>query len=55
MGLKEFHGHTTIRRLDALHALELEAHGGSLGAARVAFDIRPWGDKTLVIRDEHPL
>ncbi|MEU4505642.1 SRPBCC family protein [Streptomyces sp. NPDC024089] len=55
VGPKEFHGHTTVRRLDAPHALELEAHGGPLGTARIAFDIRPWGDKTLVILDEHPL
>ncbi|MBH0247326.1 SRPBCC family protein, partial [Streptomyces cavourensis] len=23
--------------------------------ARIAFDIRPWGERTLVIVDEHPL
>ncbi|MFB7076224.1 SRPBCC family protein [Streptomyces sp. NPDC056308] len=55
VGPKEFHGRTTVRRLDALRALELEAHGGPLGTARIAFDVRPWGDKTLVILDEHPL
>ncbi|WP_327241122.1 SRPBCC family protein [Streptomyces sp. NBC_01320] len=55
VGPKEFHGRTTVRRLDAPRALELEAHGGPLGTARIAFDIRPWGDKTLVILDEHPL
>ncbi|MGW1108884.1 SRPBCC family protein [Streptomyces sp. NPDC002540] len=55
VGPKEFDGRTTVRRLDAPRALELEAHGGPLGTARIAFDVRPWGDKTLVILDEHPL
>ncbi|MEV0494127.1 SRPBCC family protein [Streptomyces atratus] len=56
VGPKEFRGRTTVRRLDRPHALELEADSGPLGTARIAFDIRPWGDnKTLVILDEHPL
>ncbi|MEU2135105.1 SRPBCC family protein [Streptomyces sp. NPDC018352] len=55
VGPKEFHGRATVRRLDTPYALELESHGGLLGTARIAFDIRPWGDKTLVILDEHPL
>ncbi|MFE2094104.1 SRPBCC family protein [Streptomyces sp. NPDC059460] len=55
VGPKQFHGRTTVRRLDAPRALELEAHGRPLGTARIAFDVRPWGDKTLVILDEHPL
>ncbi|WP_406379134.1 SRPBCC family protein [Streptomyces sp. NBC_01618] len=55
LGPKEFRGRTTVRRLDAPRALELEADGGPLGTARIAIDVRPWGDKTLVILDEHPL
>ncbi|MET7494176.1 SRPBCC family protein [Streptomyces sp900116325] len=56
VGPKEFQGRTTVRRIDRPHALELEADGGPLGTARIAFDIRPWGDdRTLVILDEHPL
>ncbi|MEU1367769.1 SRPBCC family protein [Streptomyces sp. NPDC005803] len=56
VGPKEFHGHTTVRRLERPHTLELEAHSGFLGTARIAFDIRPWGDdETLVLLDEHPL
>ncbi|WP_328885365.1 SRPBCC family protein [Streptomyces sp. NBC_00316] len=56
VGPKEFQGRTTVRRIDRPHALELEADSGPLGTARIAFDIRPWGDgKTLVILDEHPL
>ncbi|MGW0858518.1 SRPBCC family protein [Streptomyces sp. NPDC002690] len=55
VGPKEVTGHTVVRRVDRPGALELEASGGPLGSARIAFDIRPWGDGTLVIVDEHPL
>ncbi|GHH36233.1 SRPBCC family protein [Streptomyces candidus] len=55
LGPKEFEGTTVVRRHDPPHALELEAHSGPLGSARIAFDIRPWGEDTLVILDEHPL
>jgi hypothetical protein len=44
-----------VRRHEAPQWLELEAHAGPLGTARIALDIRPWGEKTLVILDEHPL
>jgi hypothetical protein len=33
----------------------MEAHAGPLGTARVAIDILPWGEDSLVIFDEHPL
>ncbi|WP_392667572.1 SRPBCC family protein [Streptomyces sp. LN785] len=55
LGPKEFRGHTVVRLLDPPRALELEADSGPLGTARIAFDIRPWGDETLVVVDEHPL
>ncbi|MFD6425490.1 SRPBCC family protein [Streptomyces sp. NPDC060198] len=55
VGPKEVTGRTVVRRVDRPGTLELEASGGPLGSARIAFDIRPWGDKTLVIVDEHPL
>ncbi|MFF9510931.1 hypothetical protein ACF1BU_31255 [Streptomyces sp. NPDC014724] len=55
MGPKKFHGRTTVRRHDPPGALELEADSGPFGTARIAFDIRAWGDKTVVIVDEHPL
>ncbi|MFE9851856.1 SRPBCC family protein [Streptomyces sp. NPDC005576] len=56
VGPKELTGHTVVRRLDRPGALELEASGGPLGSARIAIDIRAWGEgKTLVIVDEHPL
>ncbi|MFF1465709.1 hypothetical protein [Streptomyces sp. NPDC058330] len=43
-----------VRRHDPPHALELEAHSGPLGSARIALDIRPWDKHTLVILDAHP-
>ncbi|GAA3015566.1 SRPBCC family protein [Streptomyces fulvorobeus] len=55
LGRKEFTGRTVVRRIDRPRALELEAESGPLGSARISFDIRPWGDKTLVLLDEHPL
>ncbi|WP_405652238.1 SRPBCC family protein [Streptomyces sp. RK9] len=55
LGPKEFEGFTVVRRHEPPRALELEAHSGPLGTARIAFDIRPWGEHTLVILDEHPL
>ena len=35
--------------------LELEAHAGVFGTARIAIEIMAWGADTLVIVDEHPL
>ncbi|MFF9340749.1 MULTISPECIES: SRPBCC family protein [unclassified Streptomyces] len=48
-------GTTIVRRAEAPRALELEVDSGPLGTARVAIDIRPWGEDSLVIVDEHPL
>jgi uncharacterized protein YndB with AHSA1/START domain len=49
-------GRTVVRRSEAPHLLELEADSGPLGTARIALEIRPWGEEdTLVIIDEHPL
>ncbi|MEW2547238.1 SRPBCC family protein [Streptomyces sp. NPDC047002] len=55
LGTKEFQGTTVVRRHEPPGILELEAHAGPLGTARIAFDIRDWGDGTLLILDEHPL
>ncbi|MCF3965019.1 SRPBCC family protein [Streptomyces fuscigenes] len=55
LGPKTFEGSTVVRRYEPPGILELEAHAGPLGTARIAFDIRRWGDGTLVIVDEHPL
>jgi carbon monoxide dehydrogenase subunit G len=35
--------------------LELEAHAGVFGTARIAIEVMAWGADTLVIVDEHPL
>ncbi|MFH8346516.1 SRPBCC family protein [Streptomyces sp. NPDC018045] len=48
-------GRTVVRRCEAPRELELEVDSGALGTARIAIEIRPWGDHSLVIVDEHPL
>ncbi|MFG2651445.1 SRPBCC family protein [Streptomyces sp. NPDC048436] len=48
-------GCTTVRRCEEPGILELEADSGRLGAARIAIEVRPWGEYALVIVDEHPL
>ncbi|GGS11636.1 polyketide cyclase [Streptomyces humidus] len=46
---------TVVRRCEEGSELELEAHAGVLGTARIAVELRPWGEHCLVIVDEHPL
>ncbi|MDI9835403.1 SRPBCC family protein [Streptomyces sp. KAU_LT] len=46
---------TVVRRYEEGRLLELEAKAGPLGTARISIEVRPWGEKTLVIVDEHPL
>ncbi|MFE1285694.1 SRPBCC family protein [Streptomyces sp. NPDC058751] len=46
---------TVVRRSEPNTALELEADSGALGTARIAMELRPWGEHTLLILDEHPL
>ncbi|MFF9869556.1 SRPBCC family protein [Streptomyces sp. NPDC013953] len=48
-------GDTVVRLCEPLRRLELEARSGALGTARIAIELRPWGDETLLIVDEHPL
>ncbi|MFD7517370.1 SRPBCC family protein [Streptomyces niveus] len=48
-------GSTTVRRCEKLNVLELEVDSGRLGTARIAVEVRPWGENALVIIDEHPL
>lgn len=48
-------GTTVVRRVDAPAELELEVDSGPVGTARVAIEVRPWGEESLVIVDEHPL
>ncbi|MFD7406495.1 SRPBCC family protein [Streptomyces sp. NPDC059866] len=46
---------TVVRHSQEDVSLELEAHAGVLGTARIAIELRPWGEHCLVILDEHPL
>ncbi|MFG2356407.1 SRPBCC family protein [Streptomyces sp. NPDC048521] len=46
---------TVVRRCREGSVLELEAHAGFLGTARIAIELREWGRYCLVIVDEHPL
>ena len=46
---------TVVRRCEEGVALELEARAGVLGTARIAIELRPWGEHCLVTVDEHPL
>lgn len=48
-------GETIVRRHEPPRQLELEVDSGWLGTARIAIEIRAWGEHTLVIFDEHPL
>ncbi|MGW0565286.1 SRPBCC family protein [Streptomyces sp. NPDC003016] len=48
-------GQTVVRRSEPPYELELEADSGPLGTARIAIEVRPWGDDALIILDEHPL
>ncbi|MGP3998852.1 SRPBCC family protein [Streptomyces sp. 8N706] len=48
-------GNTVSRFCDPPRRLELEAQSGPLGTARIAIEVRPWGQDALVIVDEHPL
>ncbi|MFE2531325.1 SRPBCC family protein [Streptomyces sp. NPDC059371] len=49
------HNRTIVRRSEPNTVLELEANSGALGTARIALELRPWGEHTLLILDEHPL
>ncbi|WP_326667660.1 SRPBCC family protein [Streptomyces sp. NBC_01257] len=48
-------GRTVVRRCEAPGVLELEVDSGWLGTARIALEVRPWGENALVTIDEHPL
>lgn len=47
-------GVTTVRHQVAGRELELEAAFKALGTARIFLQLRPWGEETLVVCDEHP-
>ncbi|MEW2557200.1 SRPBCC family protein [Streptomyces zhihengii] len=55
LGRWQADGRTVVRVSEPPRRLELEAYSGPLGTARIAFELRPWGDDTLVVFDEHPL
>ncbi|MFD3450751.1 hypothetical protein ACFWVC_01075 [Streptomyces sp. NPDC058691] len=55
MGPLAVNGKTVVRICRPPRQLELEAEAGWLGTARIALDLRPWGEDTLVVLDEHPL
>lgn len=46
---------TTVRISEPCRELQLEAHAGWIGTARIAIQILPWGEHSVVIFDEHPL
>ncbi|MFD7433060.1 SRPBCC family protein [Streptomyces sp. NPDC059861] len=46
---------TVVRRCEEGSELELEAHAGPLGTARIDIELRQWGEHCLVLVDEHPL
>ncbi|MFF3728151.1 SRPBCC family protein [Streptomyces erythrochromogenes] len=48
-------GTTTVRHQEAGRELELEASFKALGTARIFLQLRPWGEETLIVCDEHPL
>ncbi|MFE5675329.1 SRPBCC family protein [Streptomyces erythrochromogenes] len=48
-------GVTTVRHRESGRELELEASFKALGTARIFLQLRPWGEETLVVCDEHPL
>ncbi|NJQ00326.1 SRPBCC family protein [Streptomyces zingiberis] len=55
VGPWSFQGHTVVRVCERNQRLELEVESGPLGTARVAIELRRWGDDCLVLVDEHPL
>ncbi|MFF4274263.1 SRPBCC family protein [Streptomyces sp. NPDC001536] len=55
IGPLTLHNQTVVRRSEPPTVLELEANSGPLGTARIAMELRPWGEQTLIILDEHPL
>ncbi|MFJ8546165.1 SRPBCC family protein [Streptomyces sp. NPDC093586] len=55
LGPLRLRNETVVRRCEEGSVLELEAIAGPLGTARIAIEVRPWGEQCLVIVDEHPL
>lgn len=54
-GPATFEGRTYSRICEPLARLELEAKAPRIGTARIAIQVLPWGGKSLIIIDEHPI
>lgn len=54
LGPLRLNNESVVRRCVPGSELELEAKAGRLGTARIAVELRPWGEQCLVIVDEHP-
>ncbi len=46
---------TTVRIAEPLRRLELEANTRLVGTARISVEVLAWGEKSVVVIDEHPL
>ncbi|MGW8064090.1 SRPBCC family protein [Streptomyces ziwulingensis] len=55
LGPVRLQNESVVRHCVPGSVLEIEAKAGSLGTARIAIELRPWGEQCLVIVDEHPL
>ncbi|PWI13145.1 polyketide cyclase [Streptomyces sp. Act143] len=55
LGPLRLRNETVVRRCQEGSVLELEAHAAHLGTARIAIELRDWGEHCLVTIDEHPL
>lgn len=55
LGPWSLEGITTVRHRETGKELELEASFKSVGTARIFLQLRPWGEETLIVCDEHPL
>ncbi|MFE1029059.1 SRPBCC family protein [Streptomyces sp. NPDC058818] len=55
LGPVRLNNESVVRHCVEGSVLELEAKAGRLGTARIAIELRPWGEQCLVIVDEHPL
>lgn len=55
LGPWSYEGTTVVRICEPQRRLEMEAMAGKVGSARIAIELLPWGEETLVIVDEHPL
>ncbi|MGC9499463.1 SRPBCC family protein [Streptomyces sp. WG7] len=55
IGPVRLNNESVVRHCVEGSVLELEAKAGRLGTARIAIELRPWGDQCLVLVDEHPL